>query len=391
MGCVYNRGTRAKPNYWLRWVGRDGHLKYQHIGPDRGLAKAVLSKIEGDLVAKKFEKKFGIPSEPPPEVPQFDDAADRWIEMRSRVGADGQPTFRCWRDDRTRLNLHLRRRFAGKLLDEITSDDVRKLIEDLRPVLRAQTIRNVLHVLSRLYEDQPKAMRLVNPVRELDRNDRRRIGEGWDPRKTPFLRTKAEVRRLYLAFPEMSPSQPFRAIYAVGALAGLRPGEVRALQWTDIDFNTQLIHVQRSVTGPTKDSDSRHVPLVPALAEVLHEWREHCPIGSAIVFPSTGTTGRYVNEDTFRNALRVALRAAGLAESLTTYETTRHTFGAQWVINGGSLHKLSAVLGHSSTEVTMRYGHLVPGEYTQAERALVDLDLQPARVLPLQQAAGASA
>ncbi len=51
---------------------------------------------------------------------------------------------------------------------------------------------------------------------------------------------------------------------------------------------------------------------------------------------------------------------------------------------GGSLHKLAAVLGHSSTEVTMRYRHLVPGEYTEAERALVDLDLQPARVLPIR-------
>jgi hypothetical protein len=54
------------------------------------------------------------------------------------------------------------------------------------------------------------------------------------------------------------------------------------------------------------------------------------------------------------------------------------------VINGGSLHKLAAVLGHSSTEVTQRYGHLVPGEYTKAERALVDLDLRPARVLPMR-------
>ncbi len=120
------------------------------------------------------------------------------------------------------------------------------------------------------------------------------------------------------------------------------------------------------------------------MAGVLAEWREHCPVGATLVFPSIGHTGYFVNEDTFRNALRVALRAARLPESLTVYETTRHTFGAQWVINGGSLHKLAAVLGHSSTEVTQRYGHLVPGEYTQAERALVDLDLRPARVLPMR-------
>jgi len=107
-------------------------------------------------------------------------------------------------------------------------------------------------------------------------------------------------------------------------------------------------------------------------------------VGGALVFPSIGHTGRFVNEDTFRDALGAALKIASLPATLTTYETTRHTFGAQWVINGGSLHKLSAVLGHSSTEVTKRYGHLVPGEYTETERALVDLDLGPAQVLQLQ-------
>ena len=89
--------------------------------------------------------------------------------------------------------------------------------------------------------------------------------------------------------------------------------------------------------GPTKDDESRHVPLVPALADVLREWQKHCPVSSAATFPPVG-----------------------------------------------SIHKLAAVLGHRSTEVTMRYGHLVPGEYTEAERALVDLDLSPAKVLPLQ-------
>jgi integrase len=84
-------------------------------------------------------------------------------------------------------------------------------------------------------------------------------------------------------------------------------------------------------------NESRHIPLVPALAGVLEEWRQHCPVGSALVFPSIGHTGRFVNEDTFRKALRAALRAAELPEPLTVYETTRHTFGAQWVINGGSL------------------------------------------------------
>ena len=63
-------------------------------------------------------------------------------------------------------------------------------------------------------------------------------------------------------------------------------------------------------------------------ADVLREWQKHCPVGSAATFPSVGKNGLHVHEDTINAALRFALK--------------------------------------------------------EAERALVDLDLSPAKVLPLQ-------
>ena len=49
----------------------------------------------------------------------------------------------------------------------------------------------------------------------------------------------------------------------------------------------------------------------------------------------------------------------------------------------GSLMRLAAIMGHSTDEVTKRYAHLEPGNFTDAERALVDVDLAPAKVLPM--------
>ena len=37
-----------------------------------------------------------------------------------------------------------------------------------------------------------------------------------------------------------------------------------------------------------------------------------------------------------------------------------------------------------STAVTLRYGHLVRGQFTEQERALVDVQLGEAKVLPLR-------
>jgi site-specific recombinase XerD len=82
-------------------------------------------------------------------------------------------------------------------------------------------------------------------------------------------------------------------------------------------------------------------------------------------------------------ALTAAFSAAELPR-LTWYQSTRHTYGGRFVSNGGSLERLRLILGHSSTEVTQRYGHLVRDQFSDAERAMVDVQLQPGKVLPLR-------
>ena len=69
------------------------------------------------------------------------------------------------------------------------------------------------------------------------------------------------MRAVYLAMPELAAAAPWRAMFAVGAFARLRPGEIRALEWDDVDFQAGTIHVRRSVEGPLKDDESRIAPL----------------------------------------------------------------------------------------------------------------------------------
>src|SRR4051812_483349 len=112
MASVYNRGTRAKQNWWVSWVDRSGQHRAQKVGPDRGLALQVKAKIEGDMVAKKFDVQNG----PPPSVPTFGAAADTFIKRRKAPDADGKPMRRAWKDDRARLDKYLRPRLGRKLL-----------------------------------------------------------------------------------------------------------------------------------------------------------------------------------------------------------------------------------------------------------------------------------
>jgi len=155
---------------------------------------------------------------------------------------------RSWKDDRARLNGYLLPQLGALHLDEIQDVHIREPVDALRPRLASQSIRNCLAIVSRLFNEQPKAMRLTNPVAQLDRADREAIGPGWDPRKTPYPRTDNDVRQAYLGLPPLAPERRWRAMFAVGVFAGLRPGEIRELEWQDVDFGPGLLHVRRSAT-----------------------------------------------------------------------------------------------------------------------------------------------
>jgi integrase len=63
---------------------------------------------------------------------------------------------------------------------------------------------------------------------------------------------------------------------AIAAFAGLRQGELRGLEWADYTGSELAINrsIWMSVVSPPKTRASRDtVPVIPALAEILDEYR----------------------------------------------------------------------------------------------------------------------
>jgi len=201
------------------------------------------------------------------------------------------------------------------------------------------------------------------------------------------LRRKEDIARLYHALPPADVTSPYRVMFAVGVLSGLRPGEILALHWQrDIDLKRRRIHVQcqvsESVLGPVKDDESRVVPILDALLPVLYSWQEASG-GVGLCFAPIprrggrkGSPPRFRRLHTLHKHLRRGLRAAHLPETLTWYQCTRHTFASHWVMDGGSLAKLKEILGHCSVKVTERYAHLRPDMYGPEDYAKIALALE---------------
>jgi len=74
----------------------------------------------------------------------------------------------------------------------------------------------------------------------------------------------------------------------------------------------------------------------------------------AFIFPAKGNTDRAI--DSVRKAHDAAVEHAGIKDHFKLYDF-RHTFATRSVAAGVDLPTLSAILGHTSIQMTMRYAH----------------------------------
>jgi integrase len=164
-----------------------------------------------------------------------------------------------------------------------------------------------------------------------------------------------------------------RALWATAMYAGLRLGELRALQWTDVDLTAGVIRVERSwdvkegVIAPKSHAGVRRVPITSVLRELLIEHRIGQEPGRTHVF--VRSRERPFNPTTVSQRAGRAWDAAGLA-SITLHEC-RHTFASLMIAAGVNAKALATYMGHASVTITFdRYGHLMPGSEDEAASML---------------------
>jgi len=369
-GSVYRRGAGGS---WRICWREGGRQRYASGFPTRELAEQVLRKVLSDIAAGRA----GLPPDPK-GIPTLAELADDWLERR-------KTTHRSAGDDRGRWTLHLKPHLGHLRPDEVDPALLRRIVEvKLGAGLSSSTARLLMRLVSTFFSDLvERQLAQRNPAKALPRATRRLIRPSHDPRTTPFLEQRSDIRRVFLALPE-----PINLAFAVGALGGLRTGEVLALRWEHIDLERQRIHVQESTGGPLKDEDSRIVPIQDALLPLLVEWRLRAGGAGQVVPPMRGGSRKRCDEHTVGKKLRKALETLEIPR-MTWYQATRHTFASQWVLGGGTIEQLREILGHSTVLVTERYAHLRPDAFGPAERTRVTVDLSSptGRIIALPRAA----
>jgi integrase len=360
----------------FRWR-EHGRRCYSGGHPTKEIAERALALVRGQLAHDRAD----LPPDPR-GVPKLSVLAEPFLTRR-------ETTHRAWEEDRIRWKKHLLPHFGHLRPNEVDQAGIRGFIEAKLGSLAPGTIRVCVALLSSLLMDLvERKLAPGNPARGLPKATMRLMRSDYDPRTTPFVERLQDVRRILLALPE-----PLDTAYAIGVLAGLRTGEVFAVRWPSVDLQTRRIHVRESVKGPLKDKDSRIVPIQESLLPLLTAWRLKSG-GEGRVIPSMRIDGAKVDDKhTPGRRLQAVLQALGLArpgfgmpggeggEKKRTqklwYWCTRHTFASQWVMAGGSIEKLSKVMGHYSITVTERYAHLKPELFTAQDHRLIAYDMTP--------------
>lgn len=228
--------------------------------------------------------------------------------------------------------------------ESITSDDADAFLTHLRRLGRARnTLNNRARSLKTFTAWLARAGHLpADPLAAW------RIPPSRTQPVRPF--TLGEIDRLILATRSYPPTAlRDQAIIAVLYNTGLRAGELCTLRRSDI--------TEGAVRVRGKGDRTRIVGVEPTAWALL--MTHLAPIRSG--------NGRYAFSGLTASGLYQLLsrlaRVAGVPD--VHPHRFRHTFAVEFLRNGGQIHNLQTILGHSRIETTMRYA-----AYEQAERAV---------------------
>jgi integrase len=157
---------------------------------------------------------------------------------------------------------------------------------------------------------------------------------------------------------------------ALAALAGLRCGEVRALEVRDVDLDAKHLIVRRAFSADEvcdpKGRDERAVPVTPLLASVL---AEACEGKGPRARLASDARGEALREAAIGGAWRRLQGQLGI-EPAWRFHQLRHFFGSTCLRGGGNVEVVRRLLGHKDLASTTRYVHATERDVVAAVAAL---------------------
>lgn len=134
------------------------------------------------------------------------------------------------------------------------------------------------------------------------------------------------------------------------AYSGVRIGEAGFVTWADVNFSRRELHVRGDPETATKNGETRHIPMIDQLDEMLTQLRQERPDE-----PLSATVMRVFE---CQNSMTHAAEKIGMKR--ITHHDLRHLFATICIESGVDIPTVSRWLGHKDGgALCMKtYGHL---------------------------------
>jgi integrase len=352
--CIYRGGGRAFTLDY-RHAGRQRRMTFGRwpewsVSAARERAKELRREIDagGDPLAQREAKR---------EAPRVEDLIERYC-------AEHLPKLseRNAADQRSVMAKIVAPVWSWKLVTDITQSDVDKLLTGVaegrarphkeRPNNRARKLQGAKPTpvrANRIGEVLRKMFTLAVQWGWCADNPAQRFHRRTETPRERFL-SKEEIASLAAAL-DAADDRRAADIIRMCMLTGARLGEVRQSRFEQ--FN--LEHMSWSKPpAMTKQRRAHRVPISDETATIVRQRQLLVPRGTPWLFPGDAP-GQPVQE--VRRFWARIQKEAGLQD--VRIHDLRHTFASLLVSGGASLEMIGKLLGHSQTQTTLRYAHLM--------------------------------
>ena len=285
------------------------------------------------------------------EVPTLDGFAERFLDGYARAnrqkpsGIAGKATI---------LNTHLVPILGAKKLDAITNEDVQRLKHKLQSK-SPKTVNNVLTVLNVLLKaavEWDVIGRMTCTIRLLPTPTTSAQFHDFEAYERLVQEADRSDRRTHL-------------VVLLGGDAGLRCGEMMALEWSDVDLEKRQLRIERSDWKGQVTSTKGARPLRADDGAA----GDRTPSASALARATGARTGdRGAGDAEDRAGLDSTSGAMGTREGGRAHPATHVLFALGDA--GAPARAIQELAGHQDLSTTQRYMHLSPAAIEGAIRLL---------------------
>ena len=358
-GCLYLRKGKSASV----WVGQFREDTIDREGNVRRVLRKIVLGNTSELKTRKLAQRslakrleaINSPTYRPGRTATFAEFLESW---RTNVLALRKPSSA--KAAESHLRTHLLPELGLCRLEELDGYNVQRFVTKLSRKVSRHTLLNVLGTLGGILR---AARAFGYSVGNYSRDS---LVFPTDDSKPARFFSANQVQRILANLTE----EPFRTMFCVAALTGLRAGEVCGLSLDSVDPGRKTLTVLQSAWyGRLQSPKSRHalrtVPLPDVLVGILKNYLRNWKPNAARLLFATRNGRPYSANQIVQRKLWPILDALEIPRA--GFHAFRHAASTLLVDSGASPATVQAQLGHADPRITLgAYSHTVEKSHREA-------------------------